>query len=603
MRTLREARSPHTVQGRLRDHAVNAFHIFEKVIFVDKLKRHVRLRWDHLPGDITGATFKPDVISPDLPTITICLNADVLRNGSQDDIIASLLHQMIHAYFLAVCKHTKTKEGIDERLEHGKHFGAIMHEIKNAAAKAQNSRHALPLNFGQKVQYPLYDGWQGHPRGLQYGYDLVGLRDLDLDCSDCQTDIKNIEAADIDSWYSKTCEPAYKRETTVHCVAVDGALVGSPREMATPAEDWVEFIYDDKAVIFPRYQAERYDSLKKHFAGDKRELQIPAVPLDVFNMLCKFVIQRSYGPDISRVQEKDAKGPPIIRTYEKDSTKYLVSDIQMYKLGKAIGFDELSKTALKRLNEQHFTHNDPVAALKEIYDPETFYPSTVCKDKDKEGEKNGKKDPDPTLRTWALSFLKRHITPKPTHAFLTTSNLASLQAFKPDNDDDPSFAALCAAHDTLAKDVAKAQEYFAALGYAPLPLPKDVFSLAGLYGALPQVWPTAPGSVPRMAYPVPLQPQPQLQMHPQALATLSGRYAPPLQPHPQILAPGFVGAVDPGRWSEAFKDPMSGLWVRIRGGTGEAVAWDEGRGDYVPVRRVGGVEGVGGVGPWMFVDL
>ncbi|KAK3045237.1 hypothetical protein LTS18_014260, partial [Coniosporium uncinatum] len=87
---------------------------FNGVLFAGKLNKHMLMEWSHLGPEVSGRT----------SATGIELNIDLhFGNALRDQVLASLIHQMIHAYFLTVC--SEPPDSDDPRLTHGNHFGKI----------------------------------------------------------------------------------------------------------------------------------------------------------------------------------------------------------------------------------------------------------------------------------------------------------------------------------------------------------------------------------------------------------------------------------------------------------------------------------------------
>jgi hypothetical protein len=127
------------------DVASRIFKRLNQILFSGHLKNAVYLNAANLGMYVSGATYThghgPNV---GVKRISIFLNSVLLQRARSRDIIAALIHQMIHAYFLVACGPQDEKEEGYGRLAHGLHFGKVMNTIKKLSS-AQGK--PLPLGF------------------------------------------------------------------------------------------------------------------------------------------------------------------------------------------------------------------------------------------------------------------------------------------------------------------------------------------------------------------------------------------------------------------------------------------------------------------------
>jgi hypothetical protein len=367
------------------DVACRIFNRLDQLLFAGHLKNAVYMNASHLGADISGATFThgrgPNAR---VKRVSIFLNSVLLQHARSQDIVASLIHQMIHAYFLVACgPQVENEEGYG-RLAHGLHFGKVMNTIKNlSSAKGK----PLPLGFEHRLgPHSYYDDYYApRPRRQQTGKWFS---------SHCHAHVKAIPEKEIDEWYNVICKPMLDLPETVQKAT---ALVYNDRHhdleeisrstpTTPPSAASVEFLFQDKPVLVPAAKIGAFTSIRKAF--DKAKSRFLAVPeevdRDTFMRLLELVHLGRYSPDIGPVCAPGRKGPPLIKPLHHESQPFLLTDIRMFKLGAAMGFDEAKGVALQRMSGQSVTREDPVAVLSEIYDGA---------------------DPDPELRAWAKAFL------------------------------------------------------------------------------------------------------------------------------------------------------------------------------------------------------
>jgi hypothetical protein len=206
--------------------------------------------------------------------------------------------------------------------------------------------------------------------------------------------VEGIADSKIDEWYNRTCkplldlpEPVWKATVLVYNDRHHNLEEVSRSAPTTPpSADSLEFLFQDNPVLVAAAKINAFTSIRKVF--DKAKSRFVAVSeevdRDTFMRLLELLHLGRYSPDIMPVCAPGLKGPPLIKPLHHESQPYLLTDIRMFKLGAAMGFDEVKGLALERMGSQSITREDPVAVLKEIYDGV---------------------DPDPDLRAWAKAFL------------------------------------------------------------------------------------------------------------------------------------------------------------------------------------------------------
>jgi len=396
---------------------------FNRVLFAGKLNKHMLMEWSHLGPEVSGRT----------SATGIELNIDLhFGNALRDQVLASLIHQMIHAYFLTVC--SEPPDSDDPRLSHGNHFGKIMYEVRALAER--DTQRPFPLRFGHSLKPPHMDPFERlrhrHHRieELDDDWDDPGFphhntrlsRD-DFDCTRCSSHVPKIDQMAVDTWYKNNCKqllpPAevhiYKNlKFRAHPRADIAGMLGTA--------DFVEVRWGSKCAAIPREHASRYVSFIKNFpSSGVTSVWIPKdTSEDAIKALITFCKEETWEPDTRKVRDDGLKGPPIIREYRRSWPDHICANLRVFKLGRAIEFDALCDEALTRLHTMPFTHSDPIDAMQEAYAA-----PTAGKD---EGIIH------PKLREWSRAFLAKHAEPlSPSATALAASNLGKLQ-------DDPNFS-------------------------------------------------------------------------------------------------------------------------------------------------------------------
>lgn len=120
------------------------FHNIDRYLFRGVLKNNVSLRFSsNLPPTIHGSTAALGVFGNQ---IVISLNTNFIRHSSGLALVASLIHQMAHAYLLVCCGFGDSNAN-DERhdLKHGLAFSSIIHTIQDLLM--DHARLPLPNLF------------------------------------------------------------------------------------------------------------------------------------------------------------------------------------------------------------------------------------------------------------------------------------------------------------------------------------------------------------------------------------------------------------------------------------------------------------------------
>ncbi|KAF2188972.1 hypothetical protein K469DRAFT_471835, partial [Zopfia rhizophila CBS 207.26] len=369
---------------RTREIAYRTFNKLDETLFAGHLKDAVFLDVKNMGSYVSGATYNHGQgPNPRVHRISIVLNAENHQNAPPGRILASLIHHMIHAYFLVACGPQEQEEIAYGRLGHGMHFGKILYTIKKLSGSVGRP---FPLTFSHPPRYSHRSPYLDYD---EYGYRSHRARGKWY-CSHCHTSIEPILQDEIDGWYNLVCGPLLELPECVQkpnvLIFKDNELVEAPRSTSSPSAESVEFLFDEKAILVPNEKIDPCPTLKKNF-GKTRFLAIPEDVLkETLMALLEFLHTGTYSPDIGPMTAPGRKGPPVIKPVHNDSPPYLLTDIRMFKLSAALGCEEIKGVAMGRLKMQHVTHEDPISVLTEIYEG---------------GE------PDAGLRSWGRKFLSQ----------------------------------------------------------------------------------------------------------------------------------------------------------------------------------------------------
>ncbi|KAF2825840.1 hypothetical protein CC86DRAFT_370719 [Ophiobolus disseminans] len=375
---------PYRVFGKLDD-----------TLFAGHLKNAVFLENNSLGSDVSGATYNhswgPVV---EVKRVSIILNSDVLECARARDVVAILIHHMIHAYFLIACGPQKEDEVDYGRLGHGYHFGKIMTTIRKLSAV--HGKELTPLQFGHDFgDFRHYADGYYKPR-RRPSKDESDQKDKWY-CSHCHSNIYEIQDSEIDQWYEKVCKPMQDQT----CKAIRSATVQvyndrrheletKPRARLSPSNKTVEFIFKDRPILMETKKLDNLLSVKQVFEKSKsRFLKIDRdIAEATFHRLLEFAHTGYYRPDPSNHFAHglgtSRTGPPVIKPSNGRGEAWLLADVQFAKFGSSMKFDECRSYALDRMNSYGIMTEDPVAVLEAIYSG---------------------REPDLKLKEWARKFL------------------------------------------------------------------------------------------------------------------------------------------------------------------------------------------------------
>lgn len=156
------------------------FNDIDKTLFAGVLKGNVYLKWSSLEHKLLGVTASAGV--KDRPRISIELS-DQLLSTSSDQILATLMHHMLHAYLLQCCGH-KNAEGAPKGhdLEHSMEFSALSLVLQRWLLPPLNKLY--PASFGC-----VHEVGRGSPRRRDSrshrGHRDVTVHEIGADCSYC----------------------------------------------------------------------------------------------------------------------------------------------------------------------------------------------------------------------------------------------------------------------------------------------------------------------------------------------------------------------------------------------------------------------------------
>jgi hypothetical protein len=376
--------------GNSKDIPYRVFRKLDETLFAGHLRNAIFLDVAHLGSDVSGATHSQGwSLDPKVKRASIILNGDLLQHARSRDIVAILVHHMIHAYFLVACGPQDQREVEYGRLGHGLHFGKIMMAIKSLSDVHGNPLDTLDFGHSLAGFSPFYDEYH-HPQRRRSPRRRAKEKWY---CTHCYSDVDGLPDGEIDQWYGGVCKPLLKLPESLRSSTVQiyndrrHTLEEVPRAQTTPSTASNEFIFGNKSVLVPAGHIDNFFSIRRALekAGSRYMEIHEDVAKDTFERFLELLYTGSYGPDAKHLHAPGSKGPPVIKS-PVGSEPYLMTDIRIFKMGALMGFDELKGIAIDRMYRHGITHEDPVALLQEIY--------------------NGG-EPDADLKQWARKFLTR----------------------------------------------------------------------------------------------------------------------------------------------------------------------------------------------------
>ncbi|KAK4554412.1 hypothetical protein LTR86_008620 [Recurvomyces mirabilis] len=359
------------------------FNLLDQACFDGKLAGMVYLRWKALSSNVSGCTSAQGVI-PHITRICIELNKSEFEDddGDIDDLLDALIHQMIHAYFVVACG--KVPEGAtnDDRLLDGLHFGVIVYTIRDITRQCREDR--LELEFYAARRRTGFGASRSRKNKfismMPQGNDLANAsRDQKTHCN---LDNRGVRWAQIKNWQVNEFSVTYDlglvgKGDFIHDYRPSGAFERFERRTGPASSTYIELIWDDRRVIVSRKHALSYSSIKRPLMkNNKMELKIPECSIHVFGQIYDFFNRGSYyrqipaKSTITTSSRLSRQGPPTLvpgRNSWRRSNTNLVVHLETFKVAQSMEFEELEAYVLRVLWDSPVTDDDPIAALKVLY--------------------------------------------------------------------------------------------------------------------------------------------------------------------------------------------------------------------------------------------
>jgi hypothetical protein len=369
------------------------FNRLDATLFKGHLKDAVYLSTLPLSLSLFGATYNanwgPD---PGVTRISIFLNSELLEYARARDVVALLIHQMIHAYFLVACGPQKENEVEYGRLAHGKHFGQILATIKEISAT--HGKELVCLDFGHDVaiddEYPL------RRRKHNDSEDEAAK----WYCTHCHASTPSIPTRDLTKWYTKTISPLLSPSLSTPALRSANVQIYNERAHAIevrsrarlPAStETIEVLYNDTSTLVDREKLEENVLSARRALTCSRFLKISDKDVDeaTFTRFLEFVHTGVYRPAPSYGGNGNGRGGVVLAPtagHRRDGGDvHVLADILFVKFGTSYHLSECMEYGLKRLDSYSIVDEDPIDILTQIF--------------------NGR-EPCAKLRSWVARFLR-----------------------------------------------------------------------------------------------------------------------------------------------------------------------------------------------------
>ncbi|KAI4182981.1 MAG: hypothetical protein LQ346_006427 [Caloplaca aetnensis] len=375
------------------------FQIFNELdaeFFRSALQGNISLGWSDVPDETLSRTCRAG--RKGNPRIRIELSHTLLNEAHHADIVAALVHQMVHAYYLQCCGYRdRGHTGTGHDLKHEQPFQALLQCV---------GEHCEPLRGISSL-----DLWTPR-RSTRYPTS----RDPNLGASCCYARRRRFSDVDIRDWRdvarAKTAslEEAKKAKESaspdVYSVDKDGKETPpkSMKDWHLPPEACVLLTWEKRNYPVARTSIPDRPALTSSPYFKDGHLQLPLGTGEAeFNALYFLVVHGQYPPSLSILNSVTApnhqvsQGPPSIRPFDANAPTYLVQLITAFRLGKVLQYKPLCDFAVAGLYSLASTAENPVAVLEQIYQvPQDWNPITAPLPT---------RSADSQLREWTRSWL------------------------------------------------------------------------------------------------------------------------------------------------------------------------------------------------------
>ncbi|KAL8899508.1 MAG: hypothetical protein Q9207_006160 [Kuettlingeria erythrocarpa] len=356
------------------------FQIFNELdaeFFRSALQGNVSLGWSDLPDEMLSRTHRAG--RRDNPRMRIELSYTLLDEAHHADIVAALVHQMIHAYYLQCCGYRdRGHTGTGHDLKHEQPFQALLQCV---------GEHCEPLRGISSLELWTPRWFDRKPTS----------RNPNPGASCCYGGRVRFNDLDIKEWRAvaraktTSLEEAKKAKESkspdVYSVDKDGkeSPPKSMKDWHIPPEACVLLTWEKRTYPVARTSVPDRPALTSSPCFKEGYLQLPPGTGEAeFNALYFLIAHGQYPPSLNILNSVTApnrqvsQGPPSVRPFDANAPTYLVQLITAFHLGKRLQYKPLCDFAVAGLYSLPSTAEDPVAALEQIYQvPKDWNPITA----------------------------------------------------------------------------------------------------------------------------------------------------------------------------------------------------------------------------------
>jgi hypothetical protein len=357
----------------------NIFEFFNDYVFMNKLCGRVSFHgygaYDNQRVIDVNDSGKTIASFSGYQGVHVILNSDVFEmlfetrevTVAQDFIIAAVLHQMIHAYFVVVCGVQSEEKKACELLTHNEHFGIVMYKTKQCS---ETQGAPLPIDFGNLMpEIDVYPGSRSIVRdtgGLTLRSEMWA--DQRKISTECARKVKVLREEDCKDWYKNKCLKTLDPDIYVYSSS-SCTFDKKPLSKCGSKSDWVELSHKKKSYKVARKAFDAYPSFKKNFDDSVRKLDIsPDVRKETIEEFVRFLCEGA-----------EEYFPLSLRT-----------SIEVYKLALSLKFEELKEVMMDAISQAVIAHHAADAVLEVV---RAVYGMPT--------------QPDGPLRDWSVGFMKQ----------------------------------------------------------------------------------------------------------------------------------------------------------------------------------------------------
>lgn len=417
-----------------RDLPFMVFDQLDQEMFRSVLKGNVYMKWSvKMPDGIYATTLTADPRKR--PRITIILSR-LLSDASRADVLCTLIHQMMHAYFLQCCGYKGQDGGRDGHdLCHGPEFQALLSTISHRCSLGgprqftENLANPIPIRPGAR----RISARRGSPRSNWSNcYAAVSTRHGSTKIDD--QNWRDMAIAKVRSLndkpqtlpeqlsdLSRLLEFLVPVKDGVPPTVLDIPLPSKPRsprpseqniyyiDLATstisnplprthyhlPPESYIELCFGSQTFPLPR------DRIAPHLPGlakspyftNKHILCLPSWSNQTDLVILYGFLLGSPSSSSPATNSDPAQLPvfPIINTYDPESTAMVKAFVSVFHIAVALEFRPLACYAIDTLHSLPYMRENPIAVLESIYHPPESLPQV------------------PELQNWAKKWLAHRI--------------------------------------------------------------------------------------------------------------------------------------------------------------------------------------------------